>query len=106
MKPKTYSQINVSNGQEWGVTSAYDYARLLPIGIASVEVTLPNASEVLGRRYTFGNRGTADAYLNPASGTSDTLLGTTETHTVVPGAVISLQAVQTAGSSYGWEQVG
>lgn len=102
----TFTQHDVVGSQEWGATSVYDYVRLITSNVSTVEITLPDASLVLGRRYTFGNVGTADAYLNPADGTSDTVLGSTATYTVVPSAVFTIQAVQIRTSAYGWELVG
>jgi len=100
----TYAQLTVTQGGAdltLSVEDEIDYIRCLA-GQGTQVIDLPDASEVVGRRYTIGKLGSQTVYVNAVSG--QTVEGSTATYTM-PDARATFQAIYFGGSSYGWERV-
>ncbi|HEU0300586.1 MAG TPA: hypothetical protein VFR37_14045 [Longimicrobium sp.] len=100
----TYGQLTVTQGGAdltLSVADELDYIRCLA-GMGNQEIALPDASEVVGRRYTIRKLGTQTVYVNAVSG--QTIEGSTATYTL-PAEPTTFQAIHFGGTSYGWERV-
>lgn len=100
----TYGQLTVTQGGAdltLSTEDEFEYIRCLG-GQGNQVIDLPDASEVLGRRYTIRKLGTQTVYVNAVSGQS--VEGSYTTYTM-PDDRATFQAVYFGGTSYGWERV-
>jgi hypothetical protein len=99
----TYGQLTVTQGGAdltLSTSDEFDYIRCLA-GMGNQEIALPDASEVVGRRYTI-RKGTQTVYVNAVSG--QTIEGSTATYPL-PAEPTTFQAIHFGGTSNGWERV-
>jgi hypothetical protein len=101
-----YTQLDVNGTVELDAADKADLVRVAT-GEGDGEVVLPPAADVQGRRYTITRTsGLGSIYVRVASESGDTINGGDDLTLGSPGPFnVTLQAVQTGATTYGYETV-